>query len=161
MKIENFLVNVLKLAKAPSLETMPPLEVEKRDIKEIISYLDENNIWYTVNNEQELTFQWANTNFSVVENDKSEDVGLDGKVVEPQQYVAAGLSEEDQAVVERNTDAAGEVAPENPDGNQAWEAHENADIIESEEYVQVPGTITEKQITTAPNPGKSRSGKHK
>lgn len=135
MKIENFLVNVLKLAKAPSLETMPPLEVEKRDIKEIISYLDENNIWYTAINEQELTFQWANINFTVVENDKSADVGLDGKVVEPQQYVAAGLSEEDQSVVNRNTDAAGQEAPL-PAVDAVEAARENSETLTDEEFAE-------------------------
>lgn len=103
MKIKNFLLNIVKIAKAPSVSNVPPLEVDAADMKEIVAWLEEENAPHNVASEQEVQFRFDNVNFMVIENDRGDEVGLGGITVEPQKWVADGLSKEDQAIVERNT----------------------------------------------------------
>lgn len=139
MKIETFFLNLVKFAGSPALNSTSTLELSKSDMKELTSYLDKENLQYSQDNEQELRFTVNNVNFIAIENDRSEETGWDGRVIEPAQWDAV-LSEEDQAIVEQNTLNPGDTAAPTPapvdeereEAAEKFLAGETAESVEEE-----------------------------
>jgi hypothetical protein len=140
MNFETFFVNAVKLATSASVSNLPVLELTKKDMGELSGYLEDNGIGYTQENEQEIRFTLNSLNFTAIENDKSEDVGLDGKVIEPAKYEAI-LNEEQQAEVDRNTDTFNAAAPDAP---LAQDKQEAVDIREEASAQALAGNTAEK-----------------
>lgn len=129
MDIKNFLVNVVALATAPSLENAPVLQLSAADKKELESHLKKENIGLTKDPDGAIRFTTSGVNFIAIENDKSEDVGLDGRVIEPQKWELDKATDEEKATIEANTDTGTAPLPEDTPAaanSPIWDEHEKA-----------------------------------
>ena len=134
MEIKSFFHNITKIASA-SPQNTHLLELSGKELKEFTAFLDKENISYTAVNAQEVNFKHLNQDFHVIENDKNEDVGFDGKVIEPAKYEKANLTEEEKKTIAANTDigikATNLENTTDPSTAKIWEDHVEVTKLES------------------------------
>jgi len=135
MEIKNFFNNMVKLAVAPPLNNAPIIEVSKKDMKELTSFLEDNNIKHTVANEREMSFEFQHVNFLVIENDKNDELGADGKPIDTPAWEAV-LDDEQQAIADAQNNPGTKEQPVTPPSeSQVMQEHVSGSTVEATERI--------------------------